>query len=192
MPAEPEKSVQKQLDAFDQRLGPLEALVGHLLREDKIPIEEIYKQFFGHDFLAAVEHRPTPHGLWCSFPYLSGRSRGRSSTAGAAAAGAAASCARRARGTTGGPGPSRARRRRLAFLKSGRGLRAYGRREETAEPFRGRLRGLFGPGGRVWHRGPGGSRTQLLAAIFCYRALVRYGHRGGDKNGQVSRIVGAL
>jgi hypothetical protein len=86
----------------------------------------------------------------------------------------------------------RARRRRLAYLKSGRGRRAYGRRKETVEPFHGWLKGLFGLGERVWHRGLGNNRTQLLAAIFCYQALVRYNHGRGKKNGQVSWILDAL
>jgi len=45
---------------------------------------------------------------------------------------------------------------------------------------------------RVWHRGLDNNRTQMLAALFGYQLLVRYNHRQGHENGQVTWVMDGL
>src|SRR3712207_8854372 len=42
---------------------------------------------------------------------------------------------------------------------------------------------------RVWHRGLGNNRTQVLGAIFAYQVLLRYNHQHGNPTGQVKQIL---
>ena len=86
-------------------------------------------------------------------------------------------------------------RRRLArrqFLQSRRGKRLYARRGQTIEPFNDWFKGLFELDHRVWHRGLDNNRTQMLAALFGYQLLVRYNHRHGNENGQVTWVIDGL
>jgi Transposase DDE domain len=86
-------------------------------------------------------------------------------------------------------------RRRLArrrFLQSRRGKRLYARRGQTIEPFNDWFKGLFELDHRVWHRGLDNNRTQMLAALFGYQLLVRYNHRHGNENGQVTWVMDGL
>ncbi len=84
------------------------------------------------------------------------------------------------------------RRQRREFLKTTRGRRLYARRKKTVEPFNQWFKSLFELDHRVWHRGLDNNRTQILAAIFVYQLLVRYNHRCGNDNGQVTWIMDAL
>ena len=60
------------------------------------------------------------------------------------------------------------------------------------EPFNEWFKSLFELNDRVWHRGLDNNKTQLLAALFAYQALVRYNHRQGNNNGQVRWILDRL
>lgn len=84
------------------------------------------------------------------------------------------------------------RQQRRQFLKSPRGRRLYARRKQTVEPFHQWFKSLFELDQRVWHRGLGNNRTQMLAAVFAYQLLVRYNHRRGNPNGRVRWIMDAL
>ena len=86
-------------------------------------------------------------------------------------------------------------RRRLArrkFYKSPRGKRIDKRRSQTVEPFNESFKSLFELDDRVRHRGLQNNQTQLLAAVFACRLLIRYNHQRGNKNGQVRRILDAM
>lgn len=98
-------------------------------------------------------------------------------------------------------GPSRAavrapvdprRRRRLKFCQSKAGRRLLARRSQSVEPFNEWFKSLFELDDRVWHRGLGNNRTQVLAAIFGYQLLVRFNRRRGHENGQVKWILDSL
>jgi hypothetical protein len=84
------------------------------------------------------------------------------------------------------------RRRRRVFLQSRPGKRMYARRKKSVEPFNQWFKSLFELEQKVWHRGLENNRTQLLAAIFAYQALVRHNHHCGNKNGQIRWILDAL
>jgi hypothetical protein len=84
------------------------------------------------------------------------------------------------------------RQQRRAFLERRRGQKLYARRGHTVEPFNDWLKSLFELDHRVWQRGLDNNRTQLLAAIFAYQALLRYNHRCGNQNGQVRWILDML
>lgn len=84
------------------------------------------------------------------------------------------------------------RENRLAYYRSPRGQALYARRGQTVEPFNEWLKSRFDLSERVWHRGLGNNRTQLLAAIFGYQLLIRYNHRYGRKNGQLQWILDTL
>lgn len=84
------------------------------------------------------------------------------------------------------------RHRRIAFAETKRGRGLLRRRGMTVEPFNDWFKQLFELDDRVWHRGLGNNRTQLLTALFAYQLLVRYNHRRGHQNGQVKWIVDTL
>ena len=84
------------------------------------------------------------------------------------------------------------RRQRREFLKSSKGQKLYNRRSQTVEPFNDWLKSLFELEHHVWHRGLENNRTQLSAAIFTYQLLLRYNHRCGNHNGQITWILDAL
>lgn len=84
------------------------------------------------------------------------------------------------------------RRQRIQRYESRRGRRLYSRRRKTVEPFNQWLKSLFELDERVWHRGLGNNRTQMLSAIFAYQLLVRWNHRCGHENGQIRWILDAL
>jgi len=86
----------------------------------------------------------------------------------------------------------RHRQNRLAYYRSSHGQALYTRRSQTVEPFHEWLKNLFDLGERVWHRGLGNNRTQLLAAIFGYQLWFRYNHRYGRNNGQLQWILDTL
>ena len=86
-------------------------------------------------------------------------------------------------------------RRRLLrkrHLQSRQGKATYRRRGHTVEPFNEWFKTLFELNHHVWHRGLDNNLTQLMAAIFCYQLLVRYNHRLGNHNGQVTWILDML
>lgn len=84
------------------------------------------------------------------------------------------------------------RRRRYAFLTSHKGSRIFARRSRTVEPFNQWFKHLFELEDRVWHRGLGNNRTQLLAALFACQLLLRYNNRRGNKHGQIQWILDML
>ena len=86
----------------------------------------------------------------------------------------------------------RLRVQRAAYFKSPKGKRLYARRGITVEPFNEWFKRLFGLSDRVWHRGLGNNKTQVLAAIFAYQLLLRYNHDCGNTNGQVQWILDGL
>lgn len=79
--------------------------------------------------------------------------------------------------------------RRIDFYRSARGQRLYRQRSKSVEPLHERLKSLFDINLRVWHRGLGNNKTQLLSAIFCYQLLLRYNCRCGHRNAQVQWIL---
>jgi hypothetical protein len=79
--------------------------------------------------------------------------------------------------------------RRIDYYHSPGGRRVYARRGQSVEPLHERLKALFDLNPRVWHRGLGNNKTQLLSAIFCYQLLLRYNHRCGHSNAQVKWIM---
>jgi hypothetical protein len=81
------------------------------------------------------------------------------------------------------------RRRRIEFYDSPTGRKAYARRGQSVEPLHERVKSLFELDKRVWHRGLGNNKTQLLSAIFCYQLLLRFNHRCGRRNAQVQWIM---
>jgi hypothetical protein len=84
------------------------------------------------------------------------------------------------------------RQQRRKFLGGRQGRRLYRRRKKTVEPFNQWFKSMFELDQRVWHRGLGNNRTQILTAIFIYQLLVRCNHRRGNKNGRVRWIMDAL
>ncbi len=78
--------------------------------------------------------------------------------------------------------------RSLRFKKP-ESKRIYKRRTKTVEPFNSWFKSLFALD-RAWHRGLANNQTQILAAIFCYQALVRYNFRL-NKTGSSRILVGA-
>jgi len=84
------------------------------------------------------------------------------------------------------------RAKRKKFYESQRGQRLYARRHKTVEPFNDWYKTLFELDDRVWHRGLGNNRTQLLASIFGYQLLIRYNYRCGRKNGEIKWILDGL
>lgn len=82
--------------------------------------------------------------------------------------------------------------RRIEFYESPAGQKAYTRRGQSVEPLHDRLKSLFEMNPRVWHRGLGNNKTQLLSAIFCYQLLLRYNHRCGHRNAQVQWIMESI
>jgi hypothetical protein len=84
------------------------------------------------------------------------------------------------------------RRRRIEFYDSPRGREVYAQRGQSVEPLHDRLKSLFELNPRVWHRGLGNNKTQLLSAIFCYQLLLRYNHRCGHRNAQVQWIIESI
>jgi len=86
----------------------------------------------------------------------------------------------------------RRRQLRKQYLQSRRGKTTYRRRGHTVEPFNEWFKSLFELNDRVWHRGLENNQTQMMAALFGYQLLVRYNHRLGNKNGQVTWILDAL
>ena len=82
--------------------------------------------------------------------------------------------------------------RRIGFYKSPRGRRIYRQRGQSVEPLHDRIKFLFDLNPRVWHRGLGNNKTQLLSAIFCYQLLLRYNHRCGHRNARVQWILEAV
>jgi hypothetical protein len=78
---------------------------------------------------------------------------------------------------------------RIDFYNRPRGQKLYSRRGQSVEPLHERLKSLFDLNPRVWHRGLGNNKTQLLSAIFCYQLLLRYNHRCGHRNAQVQWIM---
>ncbi len=82
--------------------------------------------------------------------------------------------------------------RRIDFYNSPRGRKLYGRRGQSVEPLHERLKSLFDLNSRVWHRGLGNNKTQLLSMIFCYQLLLRYNCRCGHRNAQVQWILEEL
>jgi len=82
--------------------------------------------------------------------------------------------------------------RRIDYYNSPRGQRVYAQRGQSVEPLHERLKSLFDLNPRVWHRGLGNNKTQLLSAIFCYQLLLRYNHRCGHRNAQVQWIMESL
>jgi hypothetical protein len=79
--------------------------------------------------------------------------------------------------------------KRIDFYNSRRGRKLYSQRGQSVEPLHERLKALFDLNPRVWHRGLGNNKTQLLSAIFCYQLLVRFNHRCGHRNAQVQWIM---
>jgi hypothetical protein len=79
--------------------------------------------------------------------------------------------------------------RRIDFYNSPCGQQAYAQRGQSVEPLHERLKALFDLNPRVWHRGLGNNKTQLLSAIFCYQLLLRLNHRFGHRNAQVQWIM---
>jgi len=79
--------------------------------------------------------------------------------------------------------------RRIEYYNSPRGRKVYAQRGQSVEPLHDRLKSLFDLNSRVWHRGLGNNKTQLLIAIFCYQLLLRYNHRCGHRNAQVQWIM---
>jgi len=79
--------------------------------------------------------------------------------------------------------------RRIDYYNSPRGQRIYAQRGQSVEPLHERLKSLFDLNPRVWHRGLGNNKTQLLSAIFCYQLLLRYNHHCGHPNAQVQWIM---
>ncbi|MCA9283720.1 MAG: hypothetical protein KDA22_00790 [Phycisphaerales bacterium] len=100
----------------------------------------------------------------------------------------------------GGAGPSRGsmtsrqrrRRRRIERSSTPRGRHLLARRSQTVEPFNDWFKTLFDLEHRVWHRGLGNNRTQLLTALFAYQLLVRYNHRRRRRNGRIKWILDTL
>jgi hypothetical protein len=90
------------------------------------------------------------------------------------------------------PGSRSRRQKRIAFYRSRCGQRLYARRGQTVEPFNDWFKALFELDERAWHRGLDNNRTQMLAAIFGYQLLVRYNHRRGRQNGQITWILDQL
>jgi hypothetical protein len=86
----------------------------------------------------------------------------------------------------------RRRRLRKRHLQSRQGKATYRRRGQTVEPFNEWFKSLFELTDRVWHRGLENNQTQMMAALFGYQLLVRYNHRLGNKNGQVTWILDVL
>lgn len=90
------------------------------------------------------------------------------------------------------PKPAQAqhrRRQRIDFYNSPRGRRIYAQRGQSVEPLHERLKALFDLNPRVWHRGLGNNKTQLLSVIFCYQLLLRFNYRSGHRNAQVQWIM---
>lgn len=83
----------------------------------------------------------------------------------------------------------RRRWKRIDFYNSPRGQKLYRQRGQSVEPLHDRLKSLFDLNPRVWHRGLGNNKTQLLCAIFCYQLLLRHNHRCGHRNAQVQWIL---
>lgn len=83
------------------------------------------------------------------------------------------------------------RTQRLKALKSKANQRIYQQRSRKIEPFNSWFKDLFGLD-RVWHRGLDNNRTQLLAALFCYQALVRLNYRKRIKNARVKQLLDKL
>ncbi len=75
-------------------------------------------------------------------------------------------------------------KQRRRFLES-RGQKLPARPAATVEPFNEWFESLFELTGRVWHRGLDNNRSQLPAALFCYRRPLRYNHRCRPHNGQI-------
>lgn len=71
----------------------------------------------------------------------------------------------------------RRRHRRIAFSSTSRGRSLLRRRGRTVEPFIDWFKRLFELEDRVWHRGLGNNRTQLLTTLFAYQLFVQYNHR---------------
>jgi hypothetical protein len=86
----------------------------------------------------------------------------------------------------------RRRQLRKRHLRSRQGKTTYRRRGQTVEPFNEWFKSLFELTDRVWHRGLENNQTQMMAALFGYQLLIRYNHRLGNKNGQVTWILVTL
>lgn len=84
------------------------------------------------------------------------------------------------------------RQHRQTFYKSRAGRRLFRRRGRSVEPFHDWFKAAFELDQRVWHRGLDNNRTQLMASLFAYQLLVRYNHRCGKHNGQITWILDAL
>jgi hypothetical protein len=82
--------------------------------------------------------------------------------------------------------------KRIDFYNSPRGRKLYSQRGQSVEPLHDRLKSLFDLNPRVWHRGLGNNKTQLLSAIFCYQLLLRYNRRYGHRNAQVQWIIESI
>jgi hypothetical protein len=79
--------------------------------------------------------------------------------------------------------------KRIDFYNSPHGQKLYSQRGQSVEPLHDRLKSLFDLNPRVWHRGLGNNKTQLLSMIFCYQLLLRYNRRCGHRNAQVQWIL---
>ncbi len=84
------------------------------------------------------------------------------------------------------------RMQRSLRFKKPESKRIYKRRTKTVEPFNSWFKSLFALD-RAWHRGLANNQTQILAAIFCYQALVRYNFRLNKTNARsIKPILDAL
>ena len=84
------------------------------------------------------------------------------------------------------------RQERFEFFQRPFAKNLIRRRGICVEPFNDWLKTKFDLHKRVWHRGLGNNRTQLLAAIFGYQLLLIHNHACGNRNGCIQWIIDIL
>lgn len=84
------------------------------------------------------------------------------------------------------------REARIRYGQTKKAKRLYRRRSARIEPFNQWFKTLFQLDHQAWHRGIDNNRTQVLAAIFCYQALIRYNRRHKQNHGQIQAVLDCL
>lgn len=84
------------------------------------------------------------------------------------------------------------RHARRLYMQTKFARQLFSRRSRTVEPFNEWFKSLFELNEKVWHRGLGNNRTQILAALLVYQFLLKYNQQQDRPNAQVRWILDAL